>query len=111
MFAKLTTAGRNMTQNFSLTVLLVTAFLGATGPAAAAEGCVVHYKGDWTEFAVACDDTDVSFNTSQQHLKDMVRVEDISPRSPLGGPNSLGNEVVEKGVEKPMRWLGDRLGF
>jgi hypothetical protein len=107
---------------FALTVIVFGA-AGASQPAEAAkkaeksekdervEGCAVRYKGKHTAAGLFCDDGALQFETTWQHTKDMVRIEDTSLRKPLGGKRSLPNKVVEKVIKKPAKAVAKVFGW
>lgn len=71
--------------------------------------CIVHYEGDHTVFIICGNE--VTFKTDREHLKDMIRIEDVSMHTPAGGKNSLPREGFDKIVKKPAKWLKKRLGL
>ncbi len=69
------------------------------------EKCTYVYEGKHSKFGVK--EKGICWRLPRGALK----MKDTSWRRPLGGPTSIGNEVIRKGVQKPLRWAKKRLGL
>lgn len=94
--------------------ILVATFLAATSAYAKdsssteepdKEKCTYIYEGKHSKFGYKKN------GICWQPPRGALKIEDTSWRHPLGGPNSIGNEMSRKLFQKPGRWLRKRLGL
>lgn len=71
--------------------------------------CDTVYQKDDTTIK-SCKKQQITVTIEGDRLKDLVRIEDVSPRTPLGGDNAALPKLG-KDLEKAANWVGDRLGI
>ncbi len=98
-----------MIKTLMIIAVVFTFTVGTSSQVLAKNACYIKYEGNHTVFLIC--DNGITFKTTPEHLKAMLRVEDLSIKNPAGGKHSVVNEAHDKIAKKPVRWVKKVFGF